>query len=154
MPVAGPGYAFRLEFDEGGAEIAAQADCLHFELDHDAVQRLFGGLVEAETSAEESKDTERVARLWNRKETAEYLGISSKTFDRYVKDRLKGIAVGGRVLYDRAEVDTWLEAEKGNHAHRSPSKRTRGRGGTPSGSRSGAGASISPRAREILKQLQ
>lgn len=53
-------------------------------------------------------------RYLSEKQTAEYLGLSIKTLQRY---RIRGIGPKyikcvGRVLYDRQDIDSWMEQQK------------------------------------------
>lgn len=87
--------------------------------------------------------------LRTREEAAEYLRVSLRTFNRRVAPQLPRVPIGGRVFYDRKDLDRWLDAQKVG-----PSTAIRERA-------SGRSASVSPisgvtdqRAREIERRLR
>ena len=56
-------------------------------------------------------------RYMNRKATAEYLGVSTRTVNRLVKDKgLPQILIGdgSRPLYDKEAIDDWVQKFKIN----------------------------------------
>jgi predicted DNA-binding transcriptional regulator AlpA len=55
-----------------------------------------------------------------RAEAAASLGVSSKTFDRYVKDHLKVVYAGTMRLYPVSEIERWLNRS----AQLAPANRT------------------------------
>lgn len=59
------------------------------------------------------KKTEEV--LWDRKETAEYLGISPRTLDQWVwRGKLPFIRLSGRLVrFCKTDIETWLTKHKG-----------------------------------------
>ena len=64
-----------------------------------------------------STDTD--ARYWNTKRAADYLGFSPDTLNRMrlTGDGPRYAKLGGRVIYDRSDIDAWVEANKRSFTH-------------------------------------
>ena len=87
--------------------------------------------------------------LLTRHEAARYCRISLRTFDRQVAAEVPRVRIGCRCLYDRKDIDRWLERHKvGN------STRIRERGFIRSGSASAGSVTIDPLARRIAQRLR
>ena len=53
------------------------------------------------------------SRFLNKREVAEYLGISIYTVDVWVSQkRIPHIKLGRRVLFDSSDIDKWMEEQK------------------------------------------
>jgi hypothetical protein len=87
-------------------------------------------------------------RLATRQEAADHCRVSLRTFEREVAPHLTRLQIGARVLYEWAELDRWLDAQKVG-----PSRKTDGPGSTSSASASQAGATTTRRARAIAAEL-
>ncbi|MGO8867336.1 MAG: helix-turn-helix transcriptional regulator [Alphaproteobacteria bacterium] len=48
-------------------------------------------------------------RLLSRDQAAAYCGISVSHFETHVARHVGGIKLGGRILWDRAAIDRWLD---------------------------------------------
>ena len=66
-----------------------------------------------------STDTDTDARYWNTKRAADYLGFSPDKLNRMrlTGDGPRYAKLGGRVIYDRSDIDAWVEANKRSFTH-------------------------------------
>jgi hypothetical protein len=87
--------------------------------------------------------------LLTRDEAARYCRVGLRTFDRRVAPHVRALSIGARILFDRRDIDSWLEGQKDGH-----SERTLEPAATRSGSRTPVGNSTDPRAQEILRELR
>ena len=87
--------------------------------------------------------------LLTRHEAAGYCRISLRTFDRLVAAEVPRVRIGCRCLYDRRDIERWLERHKVGS-----STRTRGPGSIRSGSASAGSVTIDPLARRIAQRLR
>lgn len=95
-----------------------------------------------ETSALESP-------LLTREEAARYCRVSLRTFDRQVASEVPRVRIGCRCLYDRKDIDRWLERHKVGNFISTPS-----RGSTGFGSAWAGSVTIDPLARRIAQRLR
>jgi hypothetical protein len=58
------------------------------------------------------KERDVPSALLTRCESAVYLRLSLRGFDRHVRDFVPCIVIGTRVLYEKRELDQWLENQK------------------------------------------
>ena len=72
-----------------------------------------------------------------------------RTFDRRVAPHVRALSIGARILFDRRDIDTWLETQKDGRftAIREPRPLRSGSG--PRGS-----VVIDPLARQIAQRLK
>lgn len=56
-------------------------------------------------------------RLLRLKDAPRYLGLDKNTFNREVRPLLTEMRIGRAVLFDRAELDTWVEKAKTQYGH-------------------------------------
>jgi Helix-turn-helix domain len=89
-------------------------------------------------------------RLLTRREAADYLGLSARTFQRHVVKRVARVQVGNRAYYTQEDLDLWVEQQKVGESYPGDDRASR----STSGSGTRASATTSPRAREILATLQ
>ena len=87
--------------------------------------------------------------LLTRDEAARYCRVGLRTFDRRVSPQVRVLSIGARILFDRRDIDTWLETQKDGR-----SLVTGVRVSTRSASRTGVDVSTDPRAHEILQELR
>ena len=87
--------------------------------------------------------------LLTRDEAARYCRVGLRTFDRRVAPHVLALSIGARILFDRRDIDTWLETQKDGR-----SVEIGAPGSTRSASRTGVDASTDPRALEILRELR
>ena len=72
-----------------------------------------------------------------------------RTFDRRVSPHVRALSIGARILFDRRDIDRWLETQKdGRSAEIGAPAFTR------SASRTAVDGSTDPRALEILQELR
>ena len=72
-----------------------------------------------------------------------------RTFDRRVSPHVRALSIGARILFDRRDIDTWLETQKGGR-----STETRGRRSSPCDSELRGDVVIDPLARQIAQRLK
>jgi len=87
--------------------------------------------------------------LLTRDEAARYCRVGLRTFDRRVAPHVLALSIGARILFDRRDIDTWLETQKDGR-----SVEIGALGSTRSASRTEVDASTDPRALEILRELR
>jgi hypothetical protein len=87
--------------------------------------------------------------LLTRDEAARSCRISLRTFDRQVAAEVPRVRIGCRCLYDRKDIDRWLERHKVENFIS-----TLSRGSTGFGSASGGSVTIDPLARRIAQRLR
>jgi len=87
--------------------------------------------------------------LLTRDEAAMYCRVSLRTFDRQVTAEVPRVRIGCRCLYDRKDIDRWLERHKVGDFARTPS-----RGSTGFGSEWAGSVTIDPLARRIAQRLR
>jgi len=87
--------------------------------------------------------------LLTRDEAARYCRISLRTFDRQVAAEVPRVRIGCRCLYDRKDIDRWLERHKVGNCTKTPS-----RGSTGFGSAWAGSVTIDPLARRIAQRLR
>ena len=87
--------------------------------------------------------------LLTRDEAAGYCRVGLRTFDRRVAPQVRGLCIGGRCLFDRRDIDRWLETQKDGHFIE-----IRERGSSRSGSGLQGGVTIDPLARRIAQRLK
>ncbi len=87
--------------------------------------------------------------LLTRDEAASYCRVGLRTFDRRVAPYVQAVPIGTRRLYQRKDIDTWLETQKDGR-----SLVTGVRVSTRSASRTQGEGSTDPRAQEILQELR
>ncbi len=87
--------------------------------------------------------------LLTRNEAAGYCRISLRTFDWQVAEKVPRVRIGCRCLYDRKDIDQWLERHKvgSSIGIREP-------GSIRSGSASAGSVTIDPLARRIAQRLR
>jgi len=82
-------------------------------------------------------------------EAAMYCRVGLRTFDRRVAPYVRTVPIGARRLFDRRDIDRWLETQKDGHfteiRERKPSR---------SGSGLQGGVVIDPLARQIAQRLK
>jgi hypothetical protein len=87
--------------------------------------------------------------LLTRDEAAGYCRVGLRTFDRRVAPHVRALCIGARRLFDRRDIDTWLEMQKDGHCtgirERRPSRFGSGLPG---------GVVIDPLARQIAQRLK
>ena len=101
------------------------------------------------TTSTDRKQPSVDSPLLTRDEAAGYCRVGLRTFDRRVAPHVRALSIGARILFDRRDIDSWLEEQKDGR-----SVKTLERGSTRFGSRTPADASIDPRAQEILRELR
>ena len=87
--------------------------------------------------------------LLTRDEAARYCRVGLRTFDRRVAPHVRALSIGARILFDRKDIDTWLETQKDGR-----SLEIGVRVSTQSASRTRGEGSTDPRAQEILQELR
>jgi excisionase family DNA binding protein len=87
--------------------------------------------------------------LLTRDEAARYCRVGLRTFDRRVAPHVRALSIGARILFDRKDIDTWLETQKDGR-----SLEIGVRVSTRSASRTRGEGSTDPRAQEILQELR
>ena len=87
--------------------------------------------------------------LLTRDEAARYCRVSLRTFDRQVASEVPRVRIGYRCLYERKDIDQWLERHKVGS-----STKTLGRGSTGCGSGWTGSVTIDPLARRIAQRLR
>ena len=95
-----------------------------------------------ETSALESP-------LLTRDEAAGYCRVSLRTFDRQVASEVPRVRIGCRCLFDRKDIDRWLERHKVGSSTSIPNRGSIGFGFASAGS-----VTIDPLARRIAQRLR
>ena len=87
--------------------------------------------------------------LLTRHEAARYCRVGLRTFDRRVAPHVRALSIGARILFDRRDIDTWLETQKDGRSVEIGAPAS-----TRSASRTGVDGSTDPRALEILQELR
>ena len=87
--------------------------------------------------------------LLTRDEAARYCRIGLRTFDRLVAPHVQVLCIGARRLFDRRDIDTWLETQKDGR-----SLEIRERRPSRSGSGQRVDVVIDPLARQIALRLK
>lgn len=107
-------------------------------------------LVDAVRSALIESVRLRVNSEWlTRKEAADFCRVSLVTFDVRVASRLTPARIGGRVLFNRRDINEWLGTQKaGDSAKKRVAKRTSYASASP------VSVSSDPRALEIRTRLR
>ena len=72
-----------------------------------------------------------------------------RTFDRRVSPHVRALSIGARILFDRRDIDTWLETQKDGRFTEIRERRF-----TPSGSGLQRDVVIDPPARQIAQRLK
>jgi hypothetical protein len=87
--------------------------------------------------------------LLTRHEAAGYCRVGLRTFDRRVSPHVRALSIGARILFDRRDIDTWLETQKDGRFTEIRERRF-----TPSGSGLQRDVVIDPPARQIAQRLK
>ena len=87
--------------------------------------------------------------LLTRDEAAGYCRVGLRTFDRRVAPHVQGLFIGTRRLFDRRDIDTWLETQKDGRSTEIREPRPLRSGSGPRGS-----VVIDPLARQIAQRLK
>jgi len=87
--------------------------------------------------------------LLTRDEAARYCRVGLRTFDRRVAPHVRVLSIGARILFDRRDIDTWLETQKDGR-----STEIRERRPSRSGSGQRVDVVIDPLARQIAQRLK
>ena len=99
---------------------------------------------------EEATPAARVdSPLLTRDEAAGYCRVGLRTFDRRVAPHVQGLFIGTRRLFDRRDIDRWLETQKGGRF-----TEMRGRRSSPYDSELQGDVVIDPLARQIAQRLK
>ena len=72
-----------------------------------------------------------------------------RTFDRRVAPHVRALSIGARILFDRRDIDTWLETQKDGRFTEIRERRS-----SPFDSGSRGGVVIDPLARRIAQRLK
>lgn len=72
-----------------------------------------------------------------------------RTFDRRVSPHVRALSIGARILFDRRDIDRWLETQKDGRFTEIRERRS-----SPSGSGLQGGVVIDPLARQIAQRLK
>jgi excisionase family DNA binding protein len=76
------------------------------------------GLIKVEADQHKArtgkKKAEFLTRFWDKRELAEYLGLSVFTIDAWVSQRrIPFVKIGGRkVMFDKKEIETWIDGQR------------------------------------------
>ena len=87
--------------------------------------------------------------LLTRHEAAGYCRVGLRTFDRRVSPHVRALSIGARILFDRRDIDRWLETQKDGRSVEIGAPAS-----TRSASRTAVDGSTDPRALEILQELR
>ena len=87
--------------------------------------------------------------LLTRDEAARYCRVSLRTFDRQVASEVPRVRIGCRCLYDKKDIDQWLERHKVGSSTETPNRAYTGFGSAWAGS-----VTIDPLARRIAQRLR
>ena len=87
--------------------------------------------------------------LLTRHEAAGYCRVGLRTFDRRVSPHVRALSIGARILFDRRDIDRWLETQKDGRFTEIRERRS-----SPSGSGLQGGVVIDPLARQIAQRLK
>lgn len=75
---------------------------------------MHGSLKSKKDCSDEPNRGKSLARFWDKRQIAEYLGISIYTVDAWVSQkRIPYIKLGGKkVVFDRKEIEKWIDDQK------------------------------------------
>jgi hypothetical protein len=104
----------------------------------------------AKASDQEARRTPALdSPLLTRHEAAGYCRVGLRTFDRRVSPHVRALSIGARILFDRRDIDTWLETQKDGRFTEIRERRS-----SPSGSGLQGAVVIDPLARQIAQRLK